>query len=671
MNWFKRSMVVGALSAGMLLGGCAQPNQGSGRSSSSGSLALSSDDSLLYAVDTDNGTVTVLDTKTDSKVATVKVGEQPARIVVGADDTLYVTNRGSNSVSVIRKGDWKQAAQIAVGTEPVGIAVSPDNKMLYVVNATSADSAEFGTLIGIDLATLQPTFEVQVGAEPRGLTLLGNDKAVVTLYKEGELVEVDLTTKAVTSNKIGIYEAANASRSSGASPLSVSTFKARAMGEVVATPDGTRLFAPVIWARENPIGRTPSSAGGYYSAGGPCNIGAVASAGIVVADHGATGGLTPQVDDLTACVSSGTNIETKDFPTTTLAGSGRDSSGRPTLTAIQAPVAAAIDATGTWVYLVNKESSNVAVLPAFRRSGEDLNFRGSGTSVRSIVELNPGSPEASSGADGIALTRNGNKAYVYNQFDHRIDVITSVEKDGAKVLTKTSSIPVTGDLLAPEIVAGRKLFFNAVDRRVSGPTTNVSCATCHLEGLEDGHVWNFPDGLRQTPALAGRKLKDTGPYHWSGEFPDTQKFMSHTIIQRMGGTGLNTAKDVLNMVDYIESIPAPQNANLKAVRTDAQLRGAQVFQAAKCGTCHSGALLTNKTSSDVGTLGPKDNGIALTKGLDVPSLLGLARTAPYLHDGSARTLLDRLNKLDGDKHGVTSTLSANQKSDLVAYLNTL
>ncbi|MBS1152616.1 MAG: collagen triple helix repeat domain protein [Myxococcaceae bacterium] len=687
MNWFKRSLVVGAVAAGLMLGGCAQPG-GSGRSSSSGSLALSSDDRLLYAVDTDNGTLTVLDTQTDAKVATIKVGELPGRVVVGSDDTIYVTNRGSNSVSVIRKGEWKEVAQVAVGTEPVGLAVSPDNQMLYVVNSTSSDATEFGTLTGIDVATLQPTFEVKVGAEPRGLALLGNDKAVVTLYKQGELVEVDLKAKAVLSGGIGIYNAANATRTSGTGGLgsaSFSTFKPRAMTAVAATSDGTRLFAPVIWAREDPIGRRPSASGGYYSSGGPCNIGAVATAGLVVADQGAGpsgGALQPQVDDLTNCVSSGTVSQDKDFPTSTLTGRPVFSGGSSSTAPIQAPVAVAIDSTDSFVYLVNKESSNVAVVPAFRRAG-DGDFAKTGSSVRSLIQLNS-APDTSSGPDGIALTRDGTKAYVYNQFDHRVDVLRRDGEGDAAQILKVGSIPVAGDVLSPEVVAGRKMFFNATDRRISSASTNVSCASCHLEGLEDGHVWSFPDGPRQTPALAGRKLRQTQPYHWSGEFSDAQSFMKHTIIERMGGTGLVTAKESENLVDFIEAIPAPQNPYVKAVRTDAQLRGAMAFQKAQCAGCHSGALLTNKLSADVGTLvvsGTRnpDNGIVVQpvdaigtrRGLDVPSLLGVARTSPYLHTGSATTLEERINDNPGDKHGLTSVLSTDEKADLVAYLKSL
>ncbi len=137
-------------------------------SSASGTLALSRDDALLYAVDTDNELVAVIDTATDAKIAEVKVGAAPERIVVGKDDTLYVANRGARSVSVIRRGDWTEATRISVGVEPSGMAVSKDGNTLYVVNAAALDSAEHGTLTAIDTRTLQTLWDLDVGPALRG-----------------------------------------------------------------------------------------------------------------------------------------------------------------------------------------------------------------------------------------------------------------------------------------------------------------------------------------------------------------------------------------------------------------------------------------------------------------------------------------------------------------------
>ena len=107
-------------------------------SNASGSVALSRDDSLVYAVDTDNEIVAVIDAATQKKIAEVKVGAAPEQIVVAPDDTLYVSNRGSRSVSVIEKGQWSEAARIAVGVEPTGLAVSPDSNVNMATDAREA-----------------------------------------------------------------------------------------------------------------------------------------------------------------------------------------------------------------------------------------------------------------------------------------------------------------------------------------------------------------------------------------------------------------------------------------------------------------------------------------------------------------------------------------------------
>src|SRR4029078_8528041 len=80
-----------------------------------------------------------------------------------------------------------------------------------------------------------------------------------------------------------------------------------------------------------------------------------------------------------------------------------------------------------------------------------------------------------------------------------------------------------------------------------------------------------------------------------------------------------------------------------------------------CSTCHAAAKLTNNSLADVGK-GEK---------LKVPSLLGVAARAPFMHDGCAATLTDRFGSCGGTNHGSTATLTPEQVSFLVAYMETL
>jgi YVTN family beta-propeller protein len=680
MRWLNRGVLFGAV-GGLVLAGC-DSNPGALASASSGSLALSTDDQFLYAADTDNGKLTVIDTRSDTVVASVAVGTRPYRVVVGKDDTVYVGNRGSRSVSVIHKGAWTEAARIPTGVDPTGLAMALDGKTLYIVSATAKDTTDFGTVQAIDTTTLQEKWNMQVPGEPRAIALLPNNKAVVTQYRGGvqgaDLVNLDLETQTITSggsnSSNSVHDAVNFTQNAAGpgSATGFSSFSSRAMTDAVATPDGKRVFVPTVWAREDAIGKEPS-AGGYYSAGGPCNVGSVATAGIITADVDGTGA-QPKVDDLTDCVSTGTTSETADYPPTAVGVGGTTSAKLGSTSsvgqAVQGPAALAVDPTGEWLYMVNKETSNVAIMPAFRRTardGENIDYATTGSSIRSLVATNA-DPNRNNGIDGIALTKDGIKAYVYSQFDHEVIRLAATGRGPDSDVVVASRVSTgLSDTLAPEQVDGRKWFYDAMSTKMSSDLTHVACSTCHLEGRDDGHTWVFPDGHRQTPALVGRMLDQTAPYHWSGQFASFNDFMSHTVQKRMGGDG-TTATINANIMSFLVHQPAPENANVGATLTAQQQRGAQVFHSATCDNCHTGAALTNLSERNVGTWNADDN--VTGQAFDVPSLLGVARSAPYLHDGRYQTLSERVN--DGSTvHGVVAGLSQDDQDALVAYLKTL
>ncbi len=387
-------------------------------------------------------------------------------------------------------------------------------------------------------------------------------------------------------------------------------------------------------------------------------MGSVATAGIVTYDPDEA---EPQTDDLSDCFGSAATQD-KSFPPTTLVGPSTSSGSTFGTEPVQGPVALVLDSTGSWMFVLNRESQNVAVLPTRRRSGDDL-FATARTTIRDLVPVGRG-------ADGIALRRDGHKAYVYNQFDHTITVI---EQHRGKVV-RGETIRVAEDVLEPLVAQGRMMFFDALDERINNPlTTAVSCNTCHSEGgREDGHVWGFPDGQRQTPALVGRHLSETAPFHWTGEFDTMKDFMDHTAVLRMGGRGIGPL-ELTKLEAYMNHAPPPENPHALSQPSEAQIRGAQVFQQAGCSECHLGQARTDNKNHDVGTLREEDVHPELGKltELNTPSLLGVSRTAPYLHDGSAQTLRDRIVNNPDDRHGKTSQLSEQQVDDLVEYLRTL
>ena len=89
-----------------------------------------------YVTNSEDNTVSVIDTATNTVTATVPVGSYPWGVAVSPDGTkVYVANEGSNTVSVIDTATNTVTATVDVGINPLGVAVSPDGTKVYVTNS--------------------------------------------------------------------------------------------------------------------------------------------------------------------------------------------------------------------------------------------------------------------------------------------------------------------------------------------------------------------------------------------------------------------------------------------------------------------------------------------------------------------------------------------------------
>ncbi len=98
-------------------------------------------------------------------------------------------------------------------------------------------------------------------------------------------------------------------------------------------------------------------------------------------------------------------------------------------------------------------------------------------------------------------------------------------------------------------------------------------------------------------------------------------------------------------------------------------RGRVLFNSARtqCSVCHPAPLYTDLRKHDVGTA--SSYGEWFGPSIDTPTLRCVYDSAPYLHDGSAATLLDVLTTRNpADQHGNTSGLTAQELDDLVAFM---
>ena len=187
---------------------------------------------------------------------------------------------------------------------------------------------------------------------------------------------------------------------------------------------------------------------------------------------------------------------------------------------------------------------------------------------------------------------------------------------------------------------------------------SIACASCHIEGGEDGRVWVFTDnGPRRTPSALGT-VEGTAPYHWDGSQLNLPMLYTGSLA-RMNGASL-AADQVTAFTSWLDALPgpAPSPGDPGSIA-----RGQALFQGSGgCATCHSGAKFTNNETLDVGT----------GQAFQVPPLVGVSARAPFLHDGCAPTLIDAIGACGhASTHGGTASFTSAQLADLATYLGSL
>jgi hypothetical protein len=123
---------------------------------------------------------------------------------------------------------------------------------------------------------------------------------------------------------------------------------------------------------------------------------------------------------------------------------------------------------------------------------------------------------------------------------------------------------------------------------------------------------------------------------------------------------------LLELQSFMRSIVSPAPGAFNATLAE---RGFELFHGrAGCSSCHSSPELTGPGLFTDITATPPAGGLAA--GIKVPGLRGIARTAPYFHDGSAPTLAAVVNRYVARGQQVP-LLSAQERAALVEYLKSL
>jgi cytochrome c peroxidase len=282
-------------------------------------------------------------------------------------------------------------------------------------------------------------------------------------------------------------------------------------------------------------------------------------------------------------------------------------------------------------------------------------------------------------------------------------------------------IPPDNPMTPAKVALGRQLFF---DERLSFDGSR-SCYSCHV--CEHG----LTDGLPKAVGAGNKQLTRSSPtlwnigyhkeFYWDGRSPSLEKqALAAWTGGNMGAKAdeivakLNAFQDYRAQFQKVFNSDATPDSVVKAIaayeRTlisgntawdrwkagdntainQSAWRGWNIFQAIKCNNCHDGVLFTDQQYHNIGigmdqkepdpgrfnvTKKPEDTGAFKT-----PTLRDIAKSAPYFHDGSAKTLEEAVdimlaggkpNKYLDKKNLEAHKILPEQREDLLNFLRSL
>ncbi|MFO0964608.1 MAG: di-heme oxidoredictase family protein [Gemmataceae bacterium] len=577
-------------------------------------MDVSRDSKRLLVANTDNGTVSIVDAEKKAVLHEIKVGKKPEGVSwIGAGPTAVVTLYEGSAVVFIDADKGTVLEKVTTKAEPYGVVVNKDGTRAWVTH-------EYPGLVSeIDTASRKVIREIPAGSHVRGIALAPDEKRVyVSEFYSGILNAVDLGKAEVVESWKG-HSTDNLARHVLLHPTRPKAYLAH-IRSIIHITDGR-------------------------------------------------GSIFPQ---LSIC-------DLKAGP-----GKRRISIGMDTFNSVYVvtnPWESDIAPDGKRFYIIYAGTNDMNMCNVVDDDYQEV----SRISLPSRTGTNP---------RAVRVSPDGQAVYIYNFLDFEVSV------HDAKTMAVKGKIKVCEPAKTPEWIRGKVLFNTA-----NFPMTSarwIACSSCHPDGHHDARAWSNPEGLRKTTALYG--LAHTHPLHWSADRDEVQDF-EYTIRSRlMAGPGLikgtmklkrgfekieleektsGRSKDLDAIAIYCNTFEFPLSPHISApgkLSAQAQ-RGKGLFfnKEVNCASCHSGPYYTDSSLKkpfnlhDVGSWSKEiDPNEKMGPAYDTPTLLGIYRTAPYMHHGKAKTLMEVLTVFNKeDKHGKTSHLKKNELEDLVEFLKSL
>jgi len=260
-------------------------------------------------------------------------------------------------------------------------------------------------------------------------------------------------------------------------------------------------------------------------------------------------------------------------------------------------------------------------------------------------------------------------------------------------------VPEANPLTPAKIALGRRLFF---DKRLARDGT-LACASCHDPKLafSDGRTVargvGGAEGTRNAPALINRGYGSV--FFWDGRAKSLEqqalepilnpKELALTQAELERRTKMKTAEVTAALASYVRTIRSGESrfdrygAGDRGALTDVEKTGLAVFRGkGHCNNCHVGPNFTDERFHNTGVAwrDGKLTDIGAGQGnFKTPTLREVALTAPYMHDGSLKTLDDVVDfyseggrpNPDLDPQIQPRHFNPDEKRALVAFLRSL
>jgi YVTN family beta-propeller protein len=567
-------------------------------------------------------------------------------VVAAAPDgkTLYIAGFTAKRVAVFDIAAGKVVRHIELEAPPGGIALSPDGATLYATVGSLA-----GEVLVIQTSSGKLSARIAVGHTPTAPVLSRSGKTLYVCNRFNHNVSViDLASGKETGRIRAVREPVAAAITPDGATLLVANLltDGPATAEVVAAavslidlktqqvlnillPNGSTGLRGICLSPDGKFGYVTHTLGRYQLPTTQLERGWMNTNALSIIDVGAGKVLnTVLLDDVdlgaanpwgVACTADGKQL------CVTHAGTHELS---------------VIDRAGLHDKLARLATA--AGVPS------DLSFL---TGLRQRIKLTGRGPRG--------LTVIGYKAYAAEYFSDSLAVVdlnTSATKR-ARSIALGPRVPLTPRRKG-------ELFFN--DASLCFQQWQ-SCESCHPDARVDGLNWDLlNDGIGNPKNVRSMLLAHKTPPAMSLGVREDAKSAVRSGIKFIQ-FAVRPEEDAAAIDEYLKAlqpVPSP-HLTREGKLSAAAARGKTVFQNAGCGACHSGPEMTSKKSYDVGTSTENDNGAAL----DTPTLIEVWRTAPYLHDGRSRTMMDVLTRDNQeDKHGSTRGLSQAGLRDLAEYV---